>query len=117
MLKKVLTSFIILFSIIVANAQVGDWIAANPGLGIDVAVDAFNDSYTCGQIVGANNQIGTSVITSNGLQDVVVQKYWPRTVNISAMAMRTHHSKESRKTKIPRKKNLIQTIILNAYSN
>ncbi|MCF8330168.1 MAG: T9SS type A sorting domain-containing protein [Crocinitomicaceae bacterium] len=75
MFKKVLSSFFLLFSIIVANAQVGDWIAANPGLGIDVAVDPFNDSYTCGQIVGANNQIGTSVITSNGLQDVVVQKY------------------------------------------
>ena len=75
MFKKVLISFVLVFSIIVANAQVGDWIAANPGLGIDVAVDPFNDSYTCGQIVGANNQIGSSVITSNGLQDVVVQKY------------------------------------------
>jgi hypothetical protein len=44
-------------------------------MGIDVAVDPFNDSYTCGQIVGANNQIGTSIVNSNGLQDVVVQKY------------------------------------------
>jgi uncharacterized repeat protein (TIGR01451 family) len=57
------------------NAQVGEWITANPGMGIDVAVDPFNDSYTCGQIVGANNQIGTSIVNSNGLQDVVVQKY------------------------------------------
>ena len=75
MFKKLLSSFFLLFSVIVANAQVGDWIAANPGLGIDVAVDPFNDSYTCGQIVGTNNQIGSSVINSNGLQDVVVQKY------------------------------------------
>ena len=75
MIKKVLSSLIILSSILSTNAQVGDWIAANPGLGIDVAVDPFNDSYTCGQIVGANNQIGTSLFTSNGLQDVVVQKY------------------------------------------
>ena len=75
MIKKVLSSLIILSSILSTNAQVGEWIAANPGVGIDVAVDPFNDSYTCGQIVGANNQIGTSVISSNGLQDVVVQKY------------------------------------------
>ena len=75
MIKNLLSSFFLLISIIGANAQVGEWIAANPGVGIDVAVDPFNDSYTCGQIVGANNQIGTSVISSNGLQDVVVQKY------------------------------------------
>ena len=75
MIKNLLSSFFLLISIIGANAQVGEWIAANPGVGIDVAVDPFNDSYTCGQIVGANNQIGTSVISSNCLQDVVVQKY------------------------------------------
>ena len=75
MFKKLLSSLVFICSIVYSNAQVGDWIAANPGLGIDVAVDPFNDSYTCGQIVGANNQIGMSVITSNGLQDVVVQKY------------------------------------------
>ena len=75
MIKNLLSSFFLLISIIGANAQVGEWIAANPGVGIDVTVDPFNDSYTCGQIVGANNQIGTSVISSNGLQDVVVQKY------------------------------------------
>ncbi len=75
MIKKVLSSLIILSSILSTNAQVGEWIAANPGVGIDVTVDPFNDSYNCGQIVGTNNQIGTSVISSNGLQDVVVQKY------------------------------------------
>ena len=75
MFKKLLSSFFFISSIIYTHAQVGEWIAANPGLGIDVAVDPFNDSYTCGQIVGTNNQIGTSVISSNGLQDVVVQKY------------------------------------------
>ena len=75
MFMKLLSSLILICSIGYTNAQVGDWIAANPGLGIDVAVDPFNDSYTCGQIVGANNQIGMSVINSNGLQDVVVQKY------------------------------------------
>ena len=75
MFKKLLSSLIFISSIVYTNAQVGEWIATNPGLGIDVAVDPFNDSYTCGQIVGANNQIGPSVISSNGLQDVVVQKY------------------------------------------
>lgn len=75
MIEKSFRLLLILFSISSFNAQVGEWISANPGLGIDVAVDFFQDSYTCGQIVGANNQIGSSIINSNGLQDVVVQKY------------------------------------------
>lgn len=75
MIEKSFRFLLILFSISSFNAQVGEWISANPGLGIDVAVDFFQDSYTCGQIVGANNQIGSSIINSNGLQDVVVQKY------------------------------------------
>jgi uncharacterized repeat protein (TIGR01451 family) len=57
------------------HAQVADWIDAKPGMGIDVAIDQFHDSYTCGQIVGLNNQIGTTTVNSNGLQDVVVQKH------------------------------------------
>lgn len=73
--KYTLSFFLFLAPLLSIHAQVADWIDAKPGMGIDVAIDQFQDSYTCGQIVGLNNQIGTATVNSNGLQDVVVQKH------------------------------------------
>lgn len=49
---------------------------SNPGIGSDICIDQFDNSFSCGQIIGTST-IGNYTFTSWGAQDVVVQKKDP----------------------------------------
>ncbi len=57
-------------------AQVPEWLVSNPGMGEDLAIDQFNNTFTCGQFVGTAS-FDDYNFTSNGAQDIIVAKYSP----------------------------------------
>ncbi|MEO9258398.1 MAG: hypothetical protein ABI207_08450, partial [Crocinitomicaceae bacterium] len=65
-----------IFSISNSYSQVAEWFVTNPGIGENVCIDQFNNSFGSSQIVGSVN-IGGNAFTSAGLQDVAVVKYDP----------------------------------------
>lgn len=80
-MKKMIIKFVLVFLLfplnsLTSSAQVTEWVSINPGMGVDVCLDQFQNTYTCGQFVGTSN-IGSYTFTSAGAQDVVIEKYDP----------------------------------------
>lgn len=61
---------------VTAFSQVADWINSQQGVGSEVCVDQFNNSFGCGQFVGTV-EIGDFSFTAVGVQDGVVVKTDP----------------------------------------
>jgi hypothetical protein len=78
-MKKIILLFALIPNLLLTHnssltAQVAEWIAPEAGMGIGVDTDPFENTYTCGQIVGTTT-IGPYVFTSNGAQDIVIEKH------------------------------------------
>lgn len=58
------------------HAQVSEWINAQQGVGSEICLDQFNNSFGCGQFVGTLEIAGNS-FTSAGVQDGIVVKTAP----------------------------------------
>lgn len=80
MIKSIRLTFVLLissiFTIFISYSQVAEWVVSNPGIGQDVCMDQFNNSFGSSQIVG-NTNIGSYSFIGAGLQDVAVVKYDP----------------------------------------
>lgn len=75
-LQHILT-WLILFPVISLQGQAFDWAKGQPGIGVDVCMDNFHNTFTCSQIVGSAI-IGSNTLNSFGVQDVVVVKHDPQ---------------------------------------